>query len=368
MKIENYLIFEELVYQYSLDNLKHFSQSEDNQDVTQLMMWIDPTDGDVLHYIWTKTKEQIDISQYRGPFFDDLYQLSREYSSFIEGQWDHLYANENHPDYESFERNIIHEVKKHENLYYHACMKALSRVILETDFSSLHKADYFIPNIELREGHYYDCEVVLREYLPEEKILQYFPYIAKKLALHDKVHSKPKEDQIKFWIKAYETSFLKDDQDILNQLIEAGYFVQQWEILRENEYKPYYSIESEWEKFGEDMTPYLLRTVHFYLEDYDNNAFFSENSIEKSNEKIIGACLLFIQSHVGKMEDEQNVQSLKELAIIFAKKGSTLPDAPLGYAYICARILNRWRPNLYPDELEFKNANEVLNHPAFQTT
>jgi hypothetical protein len=161
MKIENYLIFEELVYQYSLDNLKHFSQSEDNQDVTQLMMWIDPTDGDVLHYIWTKTKEQIDISQYRGPFFDDLYQLSCEYSSFIEGQWDHLYANENHPDYESFERNIIHEVKKHQNLYYHACMKALSRVILETDFSSLHKADYFIPNIELREGHYYDCEVVL---------------------------------------------------------------------------------------------------------------------------------------------------------------------------------------------------------------
>jgi hypothetical protein len=82
--------------------------------------------------------------------------------------------------------------------------------------------------------------------------------------------------------------------------------------------------------------------------------------------KYIGGCLLFIQSHVGKMEDEQNVQDLKELAIIFAKKGSTLPDAPLGYAFRCARILNKWRPNFYPDELGFKSANELLNHRAYQ--
>jgi hypothetical protein len=366
MKVEYYSIFEELVYQYFMDNLNHFSQSEDNEDVTQLMMWIDPTDGDVFHYIWTKTKEQIDISQYKGPFFDDIYDLSREYSRLIEGKWDYLYANENHPDYETIETNIINEVKKHENLYYNACMKALSRVILETDFSSLHKADYFLPNIELREGHYYDCEVVLREYLPEEKIQQYFPYIAKKLALHDKVHTLPREDQIKFWIKAYETSFLKDDQELLNQLIEAGYFVQEWEVLRENEYKPYYKIESEWEKFGADMTRYLLRTVHSYLKDYEYSVPFSESASQKPDDKIIGECLLSIQSHVGKMEDEQNVQDLKELAIIFAKKGSTLPDAPLGYASRCARILNKWRPNFYPDDLGFKSANELLNHPAYQ--
>jgi hypothetical protein len=198
---------------------------------------------------------------------------------------------------------------------------------------------------------------------------QYFPYIAKKLTLHDRILSLTIDEQIKFWIKALETSYLKDDQDTLNQLIEAGYFVQVRDHLRENEYKPYYSTENEWVKYGEDMTPYLLKTIQFHQDSYDAEAIHTNITPPTYNE-LIRTCIMFLQTNVRTMDDEQNIQSLKELVHTFAKRESELQSTSLGYgaARFCLRVLHNWSPELYPAEEEFKTQIEILNYPAYQTT
>lgn len=375
MNLERYSIFEKQLYRYLLDCLNEFSRSEDNRNVTQFMMWLDSTDGDVCFYIWTKEEEQIEINLYDQSVYGEVGQFFREYGTFTRGCWDRLFDNGEHPDFASLEEKTLKVIEEHRLLFYRACMNVLSQAIENKDLGVLDQTDYFQPCIELREGDDEEYENILRELLPAAVFEQSFPYIAEKLKLHDEIKQLSLEEQMKFWVIAYETLILKNDQALYDRLKTAGYVRVDEQTLKENEYRPFYSIEAEWKKRGKELTPHLLETVRKYAGQYDfqfqhDHAQLYGRKVEKNPyNEIIRECIIFLQTEVKTMEKGEHIQELKELALLFADKESSFgfERLEMGPTRYCVRVLHNWKPDLYPEEGKFENAGAILKHPAYQS-
>lgn len=346
MKKLDYKSFEELLFRDCYRMIEEFSSTEFNRDVYSFCIYTQLGHGNMVLFI--NTLDSFNKKRGSGAYYtiqDPFYGLRNLKYSINDFGIPFKFSK----DIEEFaSRHATQELDKYEG--WDPLIKGAINVCnqLDEQFNLLNLTEDFIAFNIIHDMDYDKQINLMKETVPLEKLYAAFPEIARFEQLQFNLHQMSKEEQMNYWISAYEDFTTDTEGEEVNYL----------KACRRNKYDVINMIKS----FGKDISPKLMSLLQTYGKCEELNHEFAslpkEERVKRVKEDKSGT--LSVWTKEGKIThelidlvkstgDEEMIKPLHELLQFWFSKTIAYPYDGIGRnVSLLSRALNSLSPGQFP--------------------